>query len=296
MSYAGTGLAGAGLGSSADAAAAGLRSMRAVAALTQAALDAAIIRQLCYLSGESGCGRFALNEDEGHTKASQEERAVVTPLMRTAERAARFLVERGQPSAEVGVVQAKLRTCTAMNDYIDAKFNEMSGRDPTGRAAHGGVPYHDPHRRNNLRGEIIGAGRRLVACLGSVRAFSSAGRALIRSAIERALAGSRMRKNCYLTPGTATGSGCNKSGEIEPNHLYKGAEEDRHILRPLETLLARPLSAMGEVDQGSSGLSVSAWLGIGTAVLIGAAVLSASKSPRKNRRRRVRRRTSRRVR
>lgn len=268
--------------------ASGVRMMQAVATVAEGALESAVTRRLCYLYDQSGCGRFGMNEAHGNDKAADEERRVIRPLTSTAEKVASFLVARGEATAEVPVVRAQLRPCEALSRLVDSKFNEFKG-----------VPYHDPLRRNNIRGEVISKGRALVSCLGAVRASSTEGQARVRAAIEAALVKSRARKTCYLTKA----SGCDKSGESEPNEREKAAEEQRAITGPLEALLARPPSAMGQVATDRSGRpSAGAWFGIGAAV-VGTALLlrnagSKRRRPRPNRRKKRRssrkRRTSRR--
>ncbi len=49
-------------------------------ALAESALAASRSREACYRSGASGCGRFALNEDDNKKKADQEAAAVGNPL------------------------------------------------------------------------------------------------------------------------------------------------------------------------------------------------------------------------
>ncbi|HEY5656648.1 MAG TPA: hypothetical protein VIY27_02555 [Myxococcota bacterium] len=261
---------------------AGLRSVRAVLGVAQSALDAAVVRELCYLHDQPGCGRFGVNEDHGNDKAAQERRATVTPLTAVSERAARFLVDDGDASADVPLVRTKLKACDVLHAQVEAKFREFKG-----------VPYHDPVRRNNIRGVIISTGRRLVTCLGALRARSATGKALIRAAIERSLASSRARQACYST----RASGCDKSGESEPNHTSKAAEENRYITAPLAALLERPTSALGQAEPGETNVGAAVkWFSIGTVLLLGAVAAERLMRPepvRRNSHRRKRPRTSR---
>jgi hypothetical protein len=260
---------------------AGIRTVRAVNDVAQSALADAVTRELCYLHDQEGCGRFGVNEDHGNDKAAQERTATVAPLTAVTERTSRWLVDEGDKVAEVPLVEAKLASCSVLKAQIDAKFTEFKG-----------VPYHDPVRRNNIRGEMMTKGRAMVSCLAAVRAKSPAGKALIRRTIEAALSASRARVTCYTTKA----SGCDKSGVSEPSHTDKAAEERRVITTPLEQLLARPDSALGQVDD-EEGPSLMPWL-VGGAVLVGGFLIlnAASKPKRRTRRNPRRRRTSRRAR
>jgi hypothetical protein len=131
-----------------------LTSLRAVGALTIAAINASIDRWACFLSNQSGCGTFAANEDQPDVKAQQERANTAVPLMALYTNVARALVSRGDVNAFEALVTAKLRVCTFLNDYVGAQFGHYKATD-----------YSDALKRNNTRQTILAYGRDMVASL-----------------------------------------------------------------------------------------------------------------------------------
>ncbi|HEY5656647.1 MAG TPA: hypothetical protein VIY27_02550, partial [Myxococcota bacterium] len=129
--------------------------MRAVGALILAALGTATTRWLCYLLDQPGCGRFGVNEDHGNDKAAQEMSATITPLSTLYMSVGTSLVQNGDVTAFEPFINAKLRACTVLNDFVNAKFAEYKR-----------VSYSDAARRNNLRQVVLAFGRVLAERLG----------------------------------------------------------------------------------------------------------------------------------
>jgi hypothetical protein len=262
--------------------AASIRQMRSAAVVANAALTASVTRQLCFLAQEPGCRTFGANEDQPSAKAEQEAARVGRPLLAVCASAAKYLIDNGDPSAAQTIDQEQLRFCVASKNFLDAKFAELHT-----------VPYHDPWRRNNVRDDLIRNGRGLVTCLRNMKPMSPAGSAAWRSLVQAAKDASLARSLCYSN----RQSGCDRSGDIEPEGMAKYNEEKSAITDPLQALLnsGPGVAGLGSfLDEGFAGISGYAWLGIGAAALVGvAAYQSSKKSTRRNRRRR---RTSRRLR
>jgi hypothetical protein len=253
------------------------RVTREVIAVLQPALTSAVTRRLCYLSDQPGCGRFGVNEDHGNDKGAQEQSRVINPLIATYEQAARFLVSKGDANAEVPLTKEKLRYCVSLRDFGNTKFNEYKS-----------VSYPDALRRNNLRQEVLRAGRDLVACLQSVRTDTAAARREVRSLIESALAASRARWTCYKSDQP----GCGRFALNEDHGNDKADQEASQITQPLERLLASTPLGQTETSAGMSPIGILGLAAGGLAL----ASLFQSPAPVPNRRRRTRRRRTSRVR
>lgn len=261
---------------------AGIKNVKAVMVAAKTALDAAITRQLCFLYNANGCGTFGVNEDSTATKASQEFTTTVRPLMNTVAQGTTFLIGAGDPKAEEALISSKLRYCTALVDYINAKHAEYQT-----------VPWDDAVRRNNLRvGEVRNrAANELVPCLRSTAPTTPAGRALVKVVADRALAASRARAQCYGDSSSA----CGRFGWNEDDNATKVAQETSMITAPLADISARlasgqALSGLG--DEPAWTLPV-AWVGVAA---IGAIVYYGTKQRGGEvRANRSRRRTSRAV-
>jgi hypothetical protein len=130
--------------------------MQGVGTATLAALSPAINRWLCYLFGQPGCDTFAANEDANNIKADQEYATTIGPLSELYMRVAPMLVSWNvNLTAYEPFVMLKLRRCSALNDYTNAKFAEYKSVDSG----------FDPLRKNNLRQVVLRAGGLLAACL-----------------------------------------------------------------------------------------------------------------------------------
>jgi hypothetical protein len=130
--------------------------MQAVATTILAALAPAIARWLCYLFGQPGCDTFAANEDANNVKADQEYAATIGPLSELYMRVAPKLISwNANLTAYEPFVALKLRRCSALNDFTNAKFVEYKSVDS-------GL---DPLRKNNLRQVVLRSGALLAACL-----------------------------------------------------------------------------------------------------------------------------------
>jgi hypothetical protein len=265
-----------------DAIDAGVRMVKSVMVVAKTALDAAISRQLCYLYDKTGCGRFGVNEDDNSTKASQEYAATVAPMMAVVAQGTTFLVGKGDPKAETALITSKLMYCTALNDYVNAKFAEYKT-----------VSWTDAVRRNNLRiNEVLAKGRALVQCLRDTAPTTPDGRALVRAVVESALSASRARVACYNSTNSA--DGCGRFAFNEDDNATKAAQETKDITAPLADLSSRlasgaPLSGLGDVVEG--GITVA---GV-AAVLGGLWLLTSMPGTSKVKRNRKSRRTSRRA-
>jgi hypothetical protein len=262
----------------AAAAASGLRMVGLVMAATKTALDAAITRQLCFLYGQPGCSTFAANEDSNGDKAAQEYNTTVAPLMTALAQGTAFLVPK-DPKAETLLINAKLRYCTALNDYVNAKFAEYRS-----------VSWSDAARRNNLRvNEVMAKGRDLVACLRGTAPTTAYGRSLVKTVADAALAASRARVACY----NDSSSNCGRFGVNEDDNGTKAAQETNDITNPLADIVARlsagrALSGLGQSDS-FAGISTGAWIGIGVAAFVAVGAYQSSKrTTTRNRRRRRR--------
>jgi len=136
-----------------------------LAPLVLSALDAAETRWLCYLLGQPGCGRFALNEDPGNTKADQEHSAVIAPLNDICfQSAAALIYDRVSFTPFEPLIAIKLRVATVLNDFVNTKFAEYKR-----------VDYTDAIRRNNLRQVVLLFGRHLAARLATAEDFAERG-------------------------------------------------------------------------------------------------------------------------
>ena len=255
--------------------------VRPVAVLTEQALLSAIRRKLCYLYDQTGCGRFALNEDHGNDKAAHEQDRVIGPLVSVYKQA--VVIDKANTQAEAPLARALLEEVTIAKNYLDSQYGNLKATD-----------YSDSVKRNNIRGSMVQAGQRLVSLLRDMQPTTPAGRALARSAAQAALTKSRERETCYR----AGAGGCDRQWGTwtEPSGGEKADQERDTIGNPLAALLADTsktgLGGMGD-EAGVMGLSSQAWLGIGA---VGAlALLAANAGPTRVRRnRRSERRTSRR--
>jgi hypothetical protein len=128
--------------------------LREVGTLTVAALNSSIDRWKCFFTGGSGCGTFAVNEDQPDAKAAQEMANTAVPLMALYAQIARALVARGDLRAFEPLVTAKLSACSAMKDYIEGQFAHYKATD-----------YSDAVKRNNTRQSMLATGAALAACL-----------------------------------------------------------------------------------------------------------------------------------
>jgi hypothetical protein len=145
-------------------------SLRAVSALTLAALNASIDRWACFFTGGHGCGTMGENEPQPDVKAAQEMADVATPLMALyvqVVQVANALATRGVTTTTGRVagfdttvpmidplIKAKLRVCKTMNDAIGVQFGHMKATN-----------YIDFFKRSNTRGWMLATGSALATCL-----------------------------------------------------------------------------------------------------------------------------------
>jgi hypothetical protein len=253
--------------------------VRSVAGVVGPALDSAMMRKLCYLFDQPGCGRFALNEDHGNDKAAQEQAKVIDPLIVIAK--SMTVADKSNAQAEAPLMRSLLREIEARRDYLDTKFAELKG-----------VSYSDPLRRNNIRDALIASARDMLAGYRSAKPTTPAGRALVRASAQAALQKSQEREACYRSGA----SGCDRFGWSEPAGGQKADQELAEVTSPLRALLAdRSAAGLGSFggDEPSEflGMSRFAW-GVAAGMLGGAYALGMfDRGPvRRNRRRRTSRR------
>jgi len=129
-------------------------SMRAVAALTLAAINSSIDRWSCFFTNGSGCGTFAVSEDQPDVKAAQEQASVTVPLFTVYAQIARALVASGDVNAYGPLITAKLRICSTMKSFIDGQFSHYKATE-----------WSDALKRNNTRQSMLATGASLAACL-----------------------------------------------------------------------------------------------------------------------------------
>jgi hypothetical protein len=254
------------------------RMIRPIATLTASAIDAAITRKICYLYSQPGCGSMG-SEASGPDKADEEQRWVITPLVAVYKKT--VVADKANADAETPLVRALMREITTAKDYIEGEERHLTS---TG--------YPDWVTRNNTRGSIISAGRRMVAALQNAKPTTAAGKAPLRAVAQAALASSTRRGLCYAN----RQPGCDRNGEWEPEGMAKYNEEKAAIGDPLTALLANRTTGLGSLGDEPAGLPTIAWVGL--AAVGGAIVYSMLQKPvRKNKRRsrRSSRRTSRRA-
>lgn len=99
--------------------------------------------------------------------------------------------------------------------------------------AYQATSYSDALRRNNLRRELLAAGRRLVALLWIVRPTTEQERLRLRAIAASALASSQLRQRCFMS-GAA---GCGRFGVNEPDGPSKTNDEFLAMTRPLDTFI-----------------------------------------------------------
>jgi hypothetical protein len=138
-------------------------SLRAVGTLTIAAINSSIDRWLCFFTNGSGCGTFAVNEDQPDVKAAQELDLVTSPLMRLYASVARALVASGDMRAYEPLITAKLRICSTLKSFIDGQF-----------AHYRATEWSDALRRNNTRMSMLATGASLATCLRDALAMAVA--------------------------------------------------------------------------------------------------------------------------
>jgi hypothetical protein len=266
-------------GAALTVAVAGKRMIMAVVAMAKLALDASLNRQFCYRFGQAGCDTFAANEDSNGAKADQEAAAIGAPLTATLAQAAAFLNGKGDPAAEVELLKAKLRYCSALNDYVNSKFNEYKS-----------VSWSDAARRNNLRvGEVMAKGRDLVACLRATAPTSVVGRGMVKALVDAALAASQARVACY----NDSSSQCGRFGWNEDENATKAAQETSDITNPLADISSRLASGQALSGLGQLASDPVNWLG--AAIVLGGAWWLLSRPQPVRRNKRTKKRTSRRV-
>jgi len=253
------------------------RSIRSVATGIQTALDAAVNRKLCFQYDGPGCGRFGLNEADNESKAADEQRRVIDPLVASSRIASKFLADKGDANAEAPFVAPVVREVTAARDYIERQYANMKATD-----------YTDAIKRNNLRGDILNAGRRAVAALRSAKPATASGKATLRAAAQDMLTKSREREACFR----AGASGCGRFGWNEPDEATKANQEASEIGNPLAALIGDKAALAGLGDVGG-GVPTWVWWVAGAG--IAAAVYAHSRPSRSVRSNRSRRRTSRRA-
>lgn len=268
------------------------RSIQTVAAGIQAALDAAVTRKLCYQYDGQGCGRFAENEATNASKAADEQRRVIEPLLASSRIAAKFLADKGEANAEGPFAASIVRELTAAREYMERQFGSLKATD-----------YIDQLKRGNIRGDIVRAGQQAVAALRSAKPATPAGKAALRAAAEQLLSQSRAREACYRS-GAA---GCGRLDDAgdgsarvfvpgyaasprEDDNAKKADQESNEIGKPLAALIGdkAALAGLGDAD---GGLPTWVWwvAGVGAAV----AVYASTRSARPVRSNRRHRRTSR---
>ena len=254
-----------------------VKMVRQVGVVAAAAFDAAVLRKLCYLYDQPGCGRFALNEDHGNDKAAQEQTRVIGPLISVYKQV--LLADKDNPQVETPIMRSLLREIDARKNYIDSQYNSLKA-----------TSYIDPVKRNNIRDSMIASGRDMVTHLRNAKPVTPAGRALLRTSAQAALQKSVEREACYRT-GAA---GCDRQWGTwtEPSGAQKADQELAEITTPLRALIAdRSAAGLGGfMEDGFAGISGYAWLGIGAAALVAAGAYTSSKKTRRNGRRRTSRR------
>jgi hypothetical protein len=279
-----------------------IQSVRSVLSVAVAAFDQSVARELCFTFSEPGCGTFAVNEDQGDVKARQEREGISDPLSAVCVQAIRFLAANGDTSADGPFMAAKMQTISRLVAHAAGKFTELKS-----------VDYVDGLRRNNIRREIVNTEEGIAQRLGAAVADAATplGRLTIAAQTIRARRAVQLRQQCYKTEAPGCGRwddvGYNaagflsfgaSTGQREADAATKFGESER-ALAALDAVSAQIRSAPSGVSglgQAASGsLSTGAWVGIGTAILLGGALFvgSRSKPPRANGRKR--RRTSRRM-
>jgi len=271
---------------------AAIRSIASVASGIQAALDAAVTRKLCYQYDQPGCGRFAENEATNASKAADEQRRVIEPLLASSRIAAKFLADQGEANAEGPFAASVVRELTAAREYMDRQFGSLKATD-----------YIDQLKRGNIRGDIVRAGQQAVAVLRSAKPATPAGKAALRVAAEQLLSQSRAREACYRSGA----SGCGRLDDAgdgsarvfvpgyaasprEDDNAKKADQEANEIGKPLAALIGdkAALAGLGNADGG-----VPTWVWWVAGVGVAAAVYASTRSARPVRSNRRPRRTSR---
>lgn len=271
---------------------AALRSIASVASGIQAALDAAVTRKLCYQYDQPGCGRFAENEATNASKAADEQRRVIEPLLASSRIAAKFLSDKGEASAEGPFAASIVRELTAAREYMERQFNSLKATD-----------YIDQLKRGNIRGDIVRAGQQAVAVLRGAKPATPAGKAALRAAAEQLLSQSRAREACYRSGASGCGrlddAGDGSARVFVPGYAASPREDDsakkadqeaNEIGKPLAALIGdkAALAGLGDADGG-----VPTWVWWVAGVGVAAAVYASTRSARPVRSNRRHRRTSR---
>jgi len=246
---------------------AGEKSVRSVLVAAGTALDASTARQLCLLLGGDGCPR------DGDA-AVRENGATTAPLMSVVEQGANFFTQHGDPKGEEPLIKAKLKICSALSAFVNAKFAEFRAYD-----------WGNPLQRNNTRDDMYRVAQRMIQCLRDTNPKTDAGRALVKPVVDAAWQASIDRMNCYLDRASNCGRG---ALAMEPTNEEKGDNEHAAVFVPLgdiKTRLAGGQALSGMFDTEVAGLPVGAWLG--AAALVGGMWwLSTSRKTVRNRRRR----------
>jgi hypothetical protein len=270
------------------------RSIRSVATGIQTALDAAVNRKLCFQYDGPGCGRLAENEATNASKAADEQRRVIEPLLASSRIAAKFLADKGDANAEGPFAASIVRELTAAREYMDRQFGSLKTTD-----------YIDQLKRGNIRGDIVRAGQQAVAVLRGAKPATPAGKAALRAAAEQLLSQSRAREACYRSGA----SGCGRLDDAgdassrvfvpgyaasprEDDNAKKADQEANEIGKPLAALIGDKAALAGLGDVGG-GVPTWVWWVAGAG--IAAAVYAHSRPSRSVRSNRSRRRTSRRA-
>lgn len=189
------------------------------------ALDSAVVRRLCYLYVQAGCDRFGLNEDDSNTKAAAEMSRVVQPLLDAHGAAVQKLWSTGGQTTDDNALYfaTLMKQCQAASDYATAKFGEYKATD-----------YSDAVKRNNVRQDILTAGRTVAACLQSVVDEAIAysylpGLRLAYQLLITALDSAITRWLCYYT----VQPGCDRFGVNEDFSGDKAGQESVATIVPL---------------------------------------------------------------
>lgn len=203
------------------------------------ALDSAMKRRICYLYDERGCGRFGTNEDHGNDKAAQLQSRVIRPLLEANTAAIEKLgglrsAAGASPAMAEKLVEAYVQVAVASKARADAKFAEYKS-----------VDYSDVLRRNNLRQEVLTAGREATAALrgGGTAASAMQMRALLQlvaPVVVETLDAAIGRWVCYLTDQ----AGCGRFGTNEDHGNDKAAQVRDAVITPLSDLYMTVGTAM----------------------------------------------------
>jgi hypothetical protein len=215
-------------------------AVRNVARVTEAALRESIARWICYKDDQTGCGRFALNEDHGNKKADQEKARVMDPLFSAYAAMASHLRSKGDSSLYPKLASMRITLCNAMKARIDREFTHYKR-----------TSYSDAIKRNNTRQTMLSTGTALAQCLAAALREAAGIRNAVKAVSDSALGAldaAMTRKLCYKHDQ----SGCGRFGVNEDHGNKKASDIQGRVIDPLTTVARAAANALaGFGDQSA---------------------------------------------